>query len=265
MRQARCHEYRRVTLALTTLFVVSWAITFAPAAASANVLHGVWGRVQAGFPAQLYDRGGFFMHLLVLCAVVAIVLVVERLWTLRRARINTRQLMLEVVRALHEEGPRAAMHACERTPGPIANILHAGLLRAPRGPEAVEKTIHSAAALELASLERGLLALATVSNAALLLGFLGTVTAMSRAFAAIEAANGVSPRMVTKGIEEALVVMAAGLVIAVPVAAFRAYFALALDRFVLEMEGASSELVDELTDIDDRPSSPHPGPPVVES
>lgn len=95
MRQARCHEYRRVTL--TILLVVWCAITFAPASASADVSHGLWGRVQAGFPAQLYDRGGFFMHLLVLCAVIAIVLVVERLWTLRRARINTRQLMLSLL------------------------------------------------------------------------------------------------------------------------------------------------------------------------
>jgi biopolymer transport protein ExbB len=212
-------------------------------------------RVRNSYLGQMYARGGICMHPLLLCAIVGLVLIVERMWTLARARIDTRNLMLDVVRALRREGPAAALRACEGTHGPIAAILHSGLLRAHRGPEAVEKAIHTAGAIEMAFLERGLLALATISNVAPLLGFLGTVTGMISAFSAIAAAEQVSAKLVARGIEEALITTATGLMIAVPVSAFYAYFVLAIDRFVLEMEEASAELVDELLDLEFRRSS----------
>jgi biopolymer transport protein ExbB len=212
-------------------------------------------RVRNSYLGQMYGKGGICMHPLLLCAIMGLVLIVERMWTLARARIDTRNLMLDVVRALRREGPAAALRACEDTRGPIAAILHSGLLRVHRGPEAVEKAIHTAGAIEMAFLERGLLALATISNVAPLLGFLGTVTGMISAFAAIAAAEQVSAKLVAKGIEEALITTAVGLMIAVPASAFYAYFVLAIDRFVLEMEEASAELVDELLDLEFRRSS----------
>lgn len=296
MRKARCTVVRRMSQTLAVMVVV--ALWLAPAAhaqhapatgtvhavpapadsdstrAARQVVHtgtsstqspphGVWGRVRASYLGQMYSKGGICMHPLLLCAVLGIVLIIERLWTLWRARINTRNLMIELVRALRQEGPAAALRVCEGTRGPIANMLHAGLLRAHRGPEAVEKAIHTAGAIEMAFLERGLLALATISNVAPLLGFLGTVTGMIRAFAAIAAAEQVSAKIVAKGIEEALITTAAGLMIAVPVSAFYAYFVLAIDRFVLEMEGSSSELIDELLDLEYRKAGGHAPSPVV--
>lgn len=200
--------------------------------------------------SQLYIKGGIVMHPLLACAIIGLVLIVERLWALSRARVNTRRLMLEVTQALRTEGPDAAVQLCQRSRGPIAAIMHAGLLRVNRGPEAVEKAITSAGAIEMAHLERGLLALASVSNVAPLLGFLGTVTGMIAAFAAIAAAEQVSAKLVAQGIEEALITTAAGLMIAVPVSAFYSYFVLQIDRFVLEMEEASADLVDELMDLE---------------
>jgi biopolymer transport protein ExbB len=213
----------------------------------------------------MYARGGIWMHPLLVCALLGLALVAERLWTLWRARIDTRNLMMEVMRALRQEGPRAAMRVCESARGPIANMLHAGLMRAHHGPEAVEKAIHTAGSIEMAFLERGLLALATLSNMAPLLGFLGTITGMIKALTAIEAANQVSAAIVAKGVQEALVCTAAGLVVAVPLSAFYAYFVLAIDRFVLEMEGSSSELVDELMDIEYRKTTGQPSTPIIKS
>jgi biopolymer transport protein ExbB len=216
---------------------------------------GFFGRIARSYIGQMYIKGGICMHPLLICAILGLVLIIERMWTLWRARIDTRNLMIDVVRALRQEGPRAAMRVCEGTRGPIANMLHSGLLRAHRGPDAVEKAIHTAGSIEMAFLERGLLALATISNVAPLLGFLGTVTGMIKAFGAIAAAEQVSAKIVASGIEEALITTAAGLMIAVPVSAFYAYFVLAIDRFVLEMEEASAELVDELLDIEHRKST----------
>jgi biopolymer transport protein ExbB len=86
---------------------------------------------------------------------------------------------------------------------------------------------------------------------------------MIKVFGAISAANEVSAAIVARGIEQALITTAAGLIIAVPLSAFYAYFVLSIDRFVLEMESASSELVDELVDIDYRKATGAPAAPFV--
>ncbi len=239
--------------------------TVAPATSAAvrnaaSEHRGFFGRISRSYLGQMYIKGGICMHPLLLCAILGLVLIIERMWTLWRARIDTRNLMIDVVRALRQEGPRAALRVCEGTRGPIANMLHSGLLRSHRGADAVEKAIHTAGSIEMAFLERGLLALATISNVAPLLGFLGTVTGMIKAFGAIAAAEQVSAKVVASGIEEALITTAAGLMIAVPVSAFYAYFVLAIDRFVLEMEEASAELVDELLDIEHRKTTGQSAP-----
>jgi biopolymer transport protein ExbB len=254
MRKARGID-RRIAVGFLAALVV---VAAGAASAQAN-------GIKTGDIARLYTKGGPCMHPLLLCAVLGLVLIIERLWTLSRARINTRNLMMDVMRALRQEGPRSAMRVCESGRGPIANMLHAGLMRVDRGPEAVEKAIHTAGSIEMAFLERGLLALATISNLAPMLGFLGAVAGMVKAFDAVEAAQQVSASVVAAGVEEALITTATGLIIAVPVSAFYAYFVFAIDRFVLEMESASSELVDELVDNEYRKSREGPRAPVVRS
>ncbi len=214
-------------------------------------------RIKNSGLGQLYIKGGMFMHALLVCSIVGLVLSIERLWTLSRAHTNTKRLMMDLVRALRDEGSEAALAVCQRTRGPIAAVLHSGLLRAHRGAEAVEKAIATSGAIEMSFLERGLTALATLSNVAPLLGFLGTVSGMISAFAAIAAAEQVSAKLVAKGIEEALITTAAGLVIAVPITLFYSYFVTRIDRFVIEMEEASAEVVDELLDIEHKRTQSH--------
>jgi biopolymer transport protein ExbB len=213
---------------------------------------GFVNRVKRSGIGKQYVAGGFFMHFLLTCSIIGLVFIIERGWTLSRARINVKALMMNVVKGLREGGPEAALEVCQRTRGPIAAILHSGLLRAARGPEAVEKAIETSGAIEMSFLERGLVALATIANVAPLLGFLGTVSGMISAFAAIAAAEQVSAKLVAKGIQEALITTAAGLIIAVPVTIAHSYFVSQIDRFIIEMEEASAELVDELLDIEYR-------------
>ena len=211
---------------------------------------GFVNRVKRSGLGQNYIKGGFFMHFLLTCSLIALVFIIERAWTLSRARVNVKSLMMMVVRALREEGVQAALEVCQRTRGPIAAILHSGLLRATRGPSAVEKAIETSGAIEMSFLERGLVALATIANVAPLLGFLGTVSGMISAFAAIAAAEQVSAKLVAKGIQEALITTATGLIIAVPVTIAHSFFVSQIDRFIIEMEEASVELVDELLDME---------------
>jgi biopolymer transport protein ExbB len=197
---------------------------------------------------EQFQKGGVFMWPLLLCLVVGVAFVLERFYTLGRARTNVRHLMGEVIGALRGDGVEAAIAVCERTRGPIPAILHAGLRRSSISIEATEKAIESAGVVELSFLERGLLMLATITNVAPLLGFLGTVSGMINAFDAIAAANQVSAKLVASGISEALITTAAGLIIAIPISIAHNYFVSQIDRFVIEMQETSADLVETLVE-----------------
>lgn len=201
---------------------------------------------------EFFRQGGNFMWPLLFCSLLGLAVILERLWTLQRAHVNTRKLMTAVLGALRDEGVDGAKAICTKTRGPIAAILHSGLLRANKGPEAVEKAIESAGAIEMSFLERGLVVLSTISNVAPMLGFSGTVSGMIHAFQAIAAAEQVSAKLVATGISEALITTLTGLLIAIPVQAAHNYFVSRIDRFVMEMEEASVDLVDTLVDMDTR-------------
>jgi len=195
-----------------------------------------------------FSRGGFFMWPILACSLVAVILILERATTLVRARTNARALMTDVLNSVRRDGPGAAERVCEQTRGPIAAILHSGLRQAEKGPAAVEKAIETAGAVEMSFLERGLVWLATISTVAPLLGFLGTVSGMIRAFDAIAAADQVSAKLVASGISEALITTEAGLIVAIPASLAHNFFLSQVDSFVVEMEESSSELVNALAE-----------------
>lgn len=195
-------------------------------------------------------RGGIFMWPLLACSIIGVGLTMERWYTLSRARINTRQFIDRLLAALRDQGVDGAIEICTRTRGPIAAILHSGLMRADKGPDAVTKAIDSAGVIEMAFLQRSLIWLASITVIAPLLGFLGTVSGMIHAFDAIAAADQVSAKVVASGISEALITTEAGLCIAIPVQAAHNWFVSQIDRFISEMEEASVEVVDSLVDLE---------------
>ncbi|HEU4334235.1 MAG TPA: MotA/TolQ/ExbB proton channel family protein [Candidatus Eisenbacteria bacterium] len=224
-------------------FAVPVALLLAPVAALAAT-----GRVpQESGILELYWTGGVFMHPILLCSVIGLALILERIWFFARARTDTERLMTELLRTLQDQGLDAAQRMLHARRGPIAAVLHSGLARAKRGPEAVEKAIQTAASIEVALLERGLIWLSTVANIAPLLGFLGTVSGMIHAFEAIAAAEEVSARLVATGIYEALITTAAGLIVAIPVQAAHNYFVSRIDKVVIDLEESGAELIDALT------------------
>jgi biopolymer transport protein ExbB len=207
---------------------------------------GMMTRLRESGLVTLFFKGGNFMYALLVTSIIGVAVIIERLITLTRARTDTRRLMKKVLDALHSKGVEAAAQECERTRGPIASILHAGLKRADMGTEAVERSIVAAGTVETSFLERGLIWLSTVATVAPLLGFLGTVSGMIRAFNAIAEAEQVNAKLVASGISEALITTATGLIIAIPMQTFHNYFVSQIDRFIIEMEESSADLVDTL-------------------
>jgi biopolymer transport protein ExbB len=204
--------------------------------------------VPAGGPGDWFTRGGVFMWPILICCLTAAIFILERAYTLAKARANTRALMADVLNAVRRDGVTAGERICEQTKGPIAAIVHAGLRQAAKGPEAVEKAIEAVGAVEMSFLERGLIWLATISTVAPLLGFLGTVQGMRHVLAAMAAADHFSAKLVTGGISEALIATEAGLIVAIPASLAHNIFLSVIDRFVVEMEESSSELVNAISD-----------------
>lgn len=198
---------------------------------------------------QFFVDGGWCMWPLLFCLVFGMAVVIERFYNLRRAAVDAEKFFKSLEEAMHSGGPDKAAEVCASTPGPVASVIHAGLLRLHRGLDHVEKAISNAGAVEMAFLERGMIWLATVANLAPMLGFLGTVSGMVNAFQAIKTAGDVEPTAVAGGIAEALITTVAGLVIAIPIQFFHNLFASRIDRIIVDMEEHTAAFVDMLSEM----------------
>lgn len=195
---------------------------------------------------EFFRKGGNFMWPLLVLSIVGFAAIIERFITLQRASTNTKRFIARIIDELRTNGIRSAIETCQSTRGPIAAIVHSGLTKADQGPAAVEKAIEAAGGIEVAFLQRGLMIMGTVANVAPLVGFLGTVSGMINAFEAIAQAEQVSAKLVASGISEALITTMTGLIVAIPVQIFHNYFISRIDRFIIEMEESSLDLVNEL-------------------
>lgn len=201
---------------------------------------------------RYFLEGGFFMWPILALFVVGIAFVIERFWTLTRASVNTRKFLSKIKSALDEGGVAAAMEECEKTPGPVASIFHAGLSRTEKGIENVEKAITNAGSLEMAFLERGMVVLSTVIVLAPMLGFTGTVAGMVKAFDDIKILNDISPSIVAGGISQALLTTLFGLIVAMIIQVFNNFFTSRIDKLIIDMEESSVELIDTLVDLEEK-------------
>jgi biopolymer transport protein ExbB len=198
---------------------------------------------------DLFIKGGPFMYPILALLVLGLAFSLERLWSLTRASVNTRKFLARVKVALDEGGIEGAASECEKTPGPVASIFHAGLSRAGRGLDHVEKAVTTAGSLEMAFLERGMVVLSTVIVIAPLLGFTGTVSGMVNAFESIAEANNITPAVVASGISEALLTTLFGLVVAILIQLFYNFFTSRIDKLIIDMEESSVELMEALFEM----------------
>ena len=197
---------------------------------------------------ELFQDGGWAMYPLVVLLVLGIAITIERLINLSRAGIDANAFFQNLEEALRSGLPDEAARICSETRGPVASVIHAGLLRMHRGIDHVEKAIDNAGAVEMAFLERGMVWLSTVANLAPMIGFLGTVSGMISAFQAIERAGDVEPSMVAGGISEALITTASGLIVGIIIQFLHNFFASRIDRIIADMQEHTAGFVDLLAE-----------------
>ena len=204
------------------------------------------------FGFEWMQKGGPIMYLIALTSVIGFAVVIERLYHLYRARIDTKKFMEGISGALRRNRVMEAIEMCDQTPGPIASILKAGILKHDRDKQEIKESIEEAGLHEIPRLEKNLGILGTVANIAPLLGLLGTVTGMVKAFQVVQqkagALNPVSPGDLAGGIWEALLTTVFGLIVAIPAIVAYNYLVTKVDSFVLEMERSATELINLLSD-----------------
>ena len=197
-------------------------------------------------------KGGPIMGLIILCSVMAFAVFLERMWHLRNAKIDTKKFMQEISNKVKKNKVMEALDMCNMTKGPIARILKSGIMKYDRPRQDIKEAIEDAGVHEVPLLERNLGVLATIAHITPLLGLLGTVVGMLKAFQVIEekamSMVPVNPGDLAGGIWEALITTVAGLSIAIPTYVVYNYLVSRVDNFVLDMEKSATELVNVLSD-----------------
>jgi len=197
---------------------------------------------------QYFIDGGGFMWPILISLIFGLGFAFERAYSLIMSSIDSDKFFTDVSEALGGSNLDGALEICNETKGPVAEIFHAGLSKAHRGLEEVEKSIQNAASLEMAFLEKNMIWLNTVITVAPMIGFTGTVVGMIAAFDAIKAANDISPAVVAGGISQALLTTAFGLITAMIIQFFQNFFVSRIDKLILDMEENSMKLIDQLHD-----------------
>lgn len=195
---------------------------------------------------KFIEGGPLYMTPILLCMILGLAIIIERIIYLNLSTTNTKKLLTEIESALASGGIQKAKEICRNTKGPVASIFYQGLDRGDEGIELVEKSIVSYGGVQMANLERGLIWISLFIALAPMLGFFGTVIGMVNAFDAIEAAGDISPSLVAGGIKIALITTLAGLLVAMILQVFYNYLVSKIDSLVNDMEDSSISLIDML-------------------
>jgi biopolymer transport protein ExbB len=203
---------------------------------------------------EIIIHGGFALYIITFCSIVSLGITLERWRTLRKADIDSEGLLNRLSDELDKGNLERAIQVAEEAHGPVGDTLAIGLRklllleRIGKKPEEIEEGI--VAAMEehglhvINYLERNLTALATVSSLAPILGMMGTVFGMIHAFNDIATSDAMGrPELLARGISEALLTTAMGLMVAVPAQILYWWFVSVVDRLTVRIDALGQEVV----------------------
>jgi biopolymer transport protein ExbB/TolQ len=191
------------------MFALTTLALFAPESGMAgqNECSGFFGCAW-----QHFDEGGWGMYPILLLAIATVVIIIERLLFLQRAKIDKRNLVSHLKTQIMSGNVQGAVQVCSSNPTPLTRIIHAGLSNINRSEKEIQAAMDEAALQELPGIEKRTGYLAMLGNLATLAGLLGTITGLIKSFASVA---GVDPTMkatmLARGISEAMNCTAFGL------------------------------------------------------
>ncbi len=188
-------------------------------------------------------RDSFTLIILLFCSVISFTFMIERWWYFRRAEGKGDEILGHVHKLLEGGKGDQAVSYTQKNPAAVAQVIHYGLLHSSRSRRDLEELLGTKRAEEKLKLERFLSILGTLGNVAPFIGLFGTVVGIIKAFRDLALAGGGGPSVVAKGIAEALVSTAAGLVVAIPAVIIYNYFMRRVKSVSVDMEVASTRLL----------------------
>jgi len=193
---------------------------------------------------ELVKAGGWLMVPIIACSVLALGIVLERLWVYRQKRVLPKNLVAQVWN-LHRHDQLTNAHiAAVKEGSPLGRILAAGLINRHHPREVMKEAIEEVGHQVIYELERYLNTLGTIASITPLLGLLGTVIGMIKVFTAITTAGVGDPGVLAHGISEALITTAAGLAVAIPSLIFHRYLSGKVNMLVIGMEEEALKMVE---------------------
>ena len=195
---------------------------------------------------EIVRAGGPLMWPIIFCSIVAAAIVLERLWTLQDKRVLPAELPQKVWQLIENGQVTDKVVTALEQHSPLGRLLATGLANRHRSHELLMERLEDAGRHVVYELERFLNTLGTIAGISPLLGLLGTVTGIIRAFDAIQAGGMGNPSVLSGGIAEALVCTAAGLCVAIPSLIAYRYLRGKVERLVVEMEKHAMRMADAL-------------------
>ncbi len=193
-------------------------------------------------------NGGWIMIVLLLLLVLALYIAIERYLTLNKAlKEDASSFMNNISQYIHSGNIEGARQLAKSTDSPVARMIDKGLSRLGRPLNDIQTAIENVGKLEVAKLERGVSLVATVASLGPMLGFLGTVTGMVRAFFDMaNAGNNIEISVLASGIYEAMVTTIGGLIVGIIAAFLYDLLVNYINRVVFALEARSMEFMDLL-------------------
>lgn len=203
---------------------------------------------------DLLQKGGPLMWIIVLCSVTAVGIFFERLFALHRASIPVGEMLRGLANILRKENYSEALQECATTPGPVARVAHAMILRHGAPREELRDIAQEAGQLEVPKLERNMPLLSTIAYATPLIGLLGTIIGLLTTFQEIASQSGyASATDIAEGVYEALLTTAGSLAVALPAFIAYSYLSARINGLIHDMERAGIEILAILDEVRTRP------------
>lgn len=201
---------------------------------------------------QLFLSGGPIMWPILIASISAFAVIIEKFWHLHSIQIDMQGFINILMDKIKARNIKEALRICEVTKGPFPRMIKEAIQRYDKPRSQIIEAIEDVSMYEIPRLEKNMPMLATIGHIAPLLGLLGTVTGMVRCFQMVQAKasslHPVSAGDLAGGIWEALLTTVAGLVVAIPAYVAYNYLVNRINHLVLEMEKASTEFVNFLTE-----------------
>ena len=195
---------------------------------------------------EIVKSGGAFMVPIILCSIVLVGIVLERLWTLQRKRVLPQELIKKVSQLAEANQVNAKVIEALEKNSPLGRVLAAALANRSRGRAIMMERVEDTGRHVVHELERFVNSVGTIASISPLLGLLGTVTGIINAFKGVMLGGMGDPRVLAGGISEALICTAGGLAVAIPAYVAHRYLRGKVERIVMDMEKVAISFADSL-------------------